>query len=95
MLAEELLNKFKSMKSPNEIFVIYEDYNSMSPSEKDKLVNLGVGDSICMRYITAVEMKKKNEWDSYLENWENKRAKTWEDNLKDYMKGRNLSFPGK
>ena len=62
MTAEILVNRFKNMKNPNEIFKIYEDGIKMSLDEIDKLIKMGIGDAICMQYITASEMKKKGKW---------------------------------
>lgn len=92
--ALEIVEYFKNgMKNPNEIFEIYEELSKLSEDEIAVYRQSGIGDAIAMKYITAVEMKKKGTWNDYLNEWEKKKNKTVEERLQEYMKERGLSFP--
>lgn len=92
--ALEIVEYFKNgMKNPNEIFEIYEELSKLSEDEIEVYRKSGIGDAIAMKYITAVEMKKKGTWDAYLEEWEKNKNKTADEQLQEYMKERGLSFP--
>lgn len=93
MTAEELWNRFKNMNNPNDIFEIYDEAMKLSETEKEKLIQLGAGDSIDMKYITAVEMRKNGTWDNYLKEWEENKNKSASEQLQEYMESRKLSFP--
>lgn len=95
MTAEKLWKWFKHKNHPNDIFTIYEEGLRLPESEKNKLIELGVGDSIDMQYITAVEMREKGTWEAYIKRWEQNKNKTGEDILREYMNERGLTFPGK
>ena len=72
----EIVEYFKNgMKNPNEIFEIYEELSKLSEDEIAVYRQSGIGDAIAMKYITAVEMKKKGTWNDYLNEWEKKKIK--------------------
>lgn len=89
--ALEIIEYYKNgMKSPEEIFGIYEELSKLSQKEIEIYRKSGIGDAIAMSYITAVEIKKKGEWDAYLEEWEKNKHKTDRERLEEYMKENGL-----
>lgn len=87
MKLEELINWIESdERTPNDIFRIHEEFQCLSNEEKEQFRKLGYGDALGMKYISAVEMKKKGTWDSYILEWEKNKHMTGKERLEKYMK---------
>lgn len=87
--ALEIIEYFKNgMNNPNEIFELYEELAELSEDEIEIYRQSGIGDAIAMKYITAVEMKKKGTWNDYLKEWEMNKNKTIEERLQAYLEER-------
>ena len=87
--ALEIIEYFKNgMNNPNEIFELYEELAELSEDEIEIYRQSGIGDAIAMKYIRAVEMKKKGTWNDYLKEWEMNKNKTIEERLQAYLEER-------
>lgn len=95
MTVQELQQKYENKEHPDDIFFIHEEFLKLSTRDQEEFCKKYGRDEVGMQYITAVEMKKKGIWETYVNRWEQTKNRTNEDLLREYMQERGLSFPGK
>lgn len=71
MTAAELIDIVKhglnGLEDPNDIFKLHAELQNMDEVERIKFRQNRNSEALGMSYITAVEMKKKDTWDKYVE----------------------------
>lgn len=83
MTADKLIDVvkkvFNELNDPEDIFRLHEEFNNMDEDEQIKFRNSRDSEALEMLFISAVEMKKKGTWESFVEKYKNHKIKTAEE----------------
>lgn len=90
MNAEELMKKFLNMETPDDIFMIHDEFQKISDDEKKIFRQISNRDQVSMAYITAVEMKKNGTWDKYVKDYMKNKSKSPMQRINEYIESRNI-----